>query len=77
MWPPIGVGESWAWSPMEAPGKGRRYLTFAYTVPRQKSLCRAHFQGSIPTKLLYNNYIINFKTLKKYLKFILYNVIGK
>ena len=36
------------------------------TVPRQKSPCRAHFQDEIHTKLLYNNYIINFKALKNF-----------
>ena len=27
----MGVGESWAWSPMEPPAKGRRGYTFAHT----------------------------------------------
>ena len=42
----------------------KRTAEFSSTVGRQKCPSRAHFQVDNPIKLLYNNYIINFKALK-------------
>ena len=44
------------------------------TVPRRKSPCERIFKTTYLAKLLYNNYVINYKAIKIFKAYIIYKI---